>query len=145
MFLVVTDTGDDEPPSSFETVDAASVPRLSGVVQRGIEVHPVVKAKGNPYADRISVGRAQNCDVVLRYASISKLHAYFHERAEGGLELVDVGSQIGTRVSGRALTPHVAVPVTIGALILIGRVSTRLAPAGVVWDMLKAQERLAGT
>ncbi len=154
LFLVVTDTGDDEPPSSFETVDAASAPRLSGIVQRSVEVHAVAKGKGNPYPDRISVGRAVNCDVVLRYASISKLHAYFRERAgpggggphtPGGVEIVDVGSQVGTRVSGRALVPNQPVPVATGALVLIGRVATRLANAGAVWDLLKAQERLSGT
>ena len=145
LFLVVTDAGDDEPPSSFETVDASSVPRLSGIVQRTMEVHPVVKGKANPYADRISVGRAPNCDVCLRYASISKLHAYFRQLPGGGLELVDVGSQVGTRAQGKPLVANKPVPVGAGAVIVLGRVATRLADAGAVWNMFKTQERLSGT
>jgi hypothetical protein len=141
-FLVVTDTGDDEPPSSFETVDASSTRGSVPPSQRGVEVHPVAKAKGNPYKDRISVGRAPNCDIVLRYASVSKLHGYFRNPDEGGMEFVDVGSQVGTRVNGRPLEANKPFPVSTGALLLLGRVSARIVDATTVWDLLKAQERL---
>jgi hypothetical protein len=142
-FLVVTDTGDDEPPSSFETVDAATARGSVPPSQRsGVEVHPIAKAKGNPYKDRISVGRAPNCDVVLRYGSVSKLHGYFRSKDGGGMEFVDVGSQVGSRVNGRPLEANKAVPIATGALILLGRVAARVVDAGAVWDLLKAQERI---
>jgi hypothetical protein len=143
-FLVVTDTGDDEPPSSFETVDAASTPRPLPGWQRGVEVHPIAKAKENPYRERISVGRAPNCDVVLRYASVSKLHGYFRAREGGGLEFVDVGSMRGSRVNGRPVEAGKAVPVPTGALLLLGRVAARMIGPGAVWDLLQAQERIHG-
>src|SRR3954469_22725095 len=44
------------------------------------EVLPIRKAAGNPYPDRISIGRARNCDIVVRHESVSKLHAHFRRR-----------------------------------------------------------------
>jgi len=36
----------------------------------------VKKREGNPYPDRFSIGRAPNCDVVVRLPSVSKVHAH---------------------------------------------------------------------
>ncbi|HTU58032.1 MAG TPA: hypothetical protein VMF89_06355, partial [Polyangiales bacterium] len=40
---------------------------------------PLRKGEGRPFPERISVGRATNCDVVIRDASISKLHGHFRD------------------------------------------------------------------
>ena len=88
-----------------QVVDPVSLKRSAARRAPNVEVLAVVKAPGNPYPDRVSVGRARNCDVVMRDPSVSKLHAHFRV---GGpkLELVDIDSQNGTRVNGRALAPH---------------------------------------
>ena len=143
-FLAVVDWGEDEPPSSFETVDVSSLPKSGLEATPGVEIHEIAKSKSSPYRDRISVGRAPNCDVVLRYASVSKLHGYFHEGPGGQLEFVDVGSQLGTRLNGKSLEPNKGAAVAVGDVLLIGRVTTRVADARAVWDLLKAEERLAG-
>src|SRR5579863_3172874 len=59
---------------STSTIDAIadnhpSSPRSSP----NINVLEISKAAGNPYPDRISVGRARNCDIVMRDSSVSKL------------------------------------------------------------------------
>ena len=144
-FLAVVDRGEDEPPSSFQTVDASALPKAGLDLVPGIEVHEIAKNKNSPYQERISLGRAPNCDVVLRYASVSKLHGYFTEAPGGQLELVDVGSQVGTRLNGKALQPNKPAAVAVGDVLVIGRVTTRVADARQVWDLLKAEERLAGT
>ena len=51
---------------------------------------------------------------------------------------------MGTRVNGKVLEPNKPTLVAAGHVLLIGRVTTRLADAGAVWDLLKAQERLSG-
>jgi hypothetical protein len=142
LFLVVIDRGDDEAPISFETIDAQSAPRSVPRAASGVEVHEIAKAKGNPYKDNISVGRAPNCDVVLRYGSISKLHGYFQVLPDGKLEFTDVDSQVGTRLNGRPLTPNKAERVSVGSALLLGRITARITDARTVWDLLKAQEKL---
>lgn len=99
-------------------------------------VLPVVKAAGNPYPERVSVGRARNCDVVLRDASVSKLHA---ELLTGGaaLELVDAGSHNGTRLNGRALAAHHRVTVASGDLLQLGNVVARVLDAAGLYDFLR--------
>jgi hypothetical protein len=125
----------EELPMGFETyvVDAPSARRSVRVA----EVLPIAKAKGNPYPDRVSVGRARNCDVVLRDPSVSKLHAHFHARTSTEFDLVDLGSQNGTRVNARKLLPHAPEPVTIGDLLYFGRVSARIVDADTLFTMLR--------
>jgi hypothetical protein len=116
--------------------------------QRGAlsAVYPVVKAKGNPYPERISLGRAPNCDIVLRVASVSKLHAHFLVKAglaKGGWrgsahDLVDLGSHNGTRVNGAAVTPQQAVPVGVGDLLQFGEVTAELIDAETLHAVLKS-------
>jgi hypothetical protein len=124
-----------ELPMGFETyvVDAPAAKRPVRVA----EVLPIAKAKGNPYPDRISVGRARNCDVVLRDPSVSKLHAHFHVRSASEFELVDLGSQNGTRVNARKLLAHAPEPVTVGDLLYFGRVSARIVDADSLFTMLR--------
>jgi predicted component of type VI protein secretion system len=102
----------------------------------GIEMVPVTKAEGSPYPERISIGRARNCDVVLRNPSISKLHAHF--RVGGAqMQLVDSGSQNGTRVNGLVLAPGTPVNVVPGDVVRFGSVTCRLVDAATLYDVLR--------
>jgi pSer/pThr/pTyr-binding forkhead associated (FHA) protein len=96
----------------------------------------VKKRPGNPYSDRISLGRARNCDVVLRDPSISKLHAHFRSR-DGQWELVDLESQNGTCKNGTPLASHTPELVVVGDLLLFGQVQAKLVDAGLLHDFLK--------
>ncbi len=64
---------------------ARSLSEEEFVGRGGFEVRWIAKSEDSPYSDRFSVGRARNCDIVLRYASISKLHAHFRSLPAGGL------------------------------------------------------------
>jgi hypothetical protein len=140
-FLVLEGALFEQEAVGFSTrvVDPAAARRIASQPPPSspeIEVLEIVKAPGNPYPDRISVGRARNCDVVMRDASVSKLHAHFRV-APGVLELVDIDSQNGTRVNGRPLAPHQPQPVEAGDVIIFGNVNTRLVDAHTLYDMLK--------
>src|SRR5262245_5971398 len=85
FLLMATAASDEAAPFWTDVVDEDSA---HGEAARTTLVAPLVKRQGNPYPDRISIGRARNCDVVITDASVSKLHA--HVRAEaGGWVLVD--------------------------------------------------------
>jgi hypothetical protein len=138
-FLVLDQGLYDQEQVGFSTqvVDPVSLKRGTSTRKaQHLEVLPVVKAPGNPYPDRVSVGRARNCDVVMRDPSVSKLHAHFRI---GGvkLELVDIDSQNGTRVNGRPLTPHQPATVASGDTILFGSVAAKLVDATTLYDLLR--------
>ena len=103
------------------------------------EIMPVQKAPGNPYPDRISVGRARNCDVVLRDPSVSKLHAHFRRRDDEKLELVDLGSQNGTRINSRLLVPHQPESVSASDQLVFGGVNAKLVDADQLYELLTAK------
>jgi hypothetical protein len=126
----------DQVGFSTQVVDPVSLKRSTVRRPQNIEVLPVVKAAGNPYPDRVSVGRARNCDIVMRDASVSKLHAHFRI---GGprLELVDIDSQNGTRVNGRALAPHQPAVIANGDTVLFGSVACKLVDAAALYDLLR--------
>jgi hypothetical protein len=100
---------------------------------RDYQVSEVRKRKGNPFPDRISVGRAPNCDVVLRYSYVSKLHGHFlvvSQDEDAGapreLSLVDQKSHNGSMVNGEKLAPGRPVSVESGDEIVLGSLRLRL-------------------
>lgn len=98
------------------------------------EVLAVAKAPGNPYPERISVGRARNCDVVLRDGSVSKLHAHFYVDGDA-LDLVDLESQNGTRVNGRPLAPHQRERILLGDELEFGTLRATVADAATIYEL----------
>lgn len=111
------------------------------------QIHAIRKRPGNPWPDRISVGRAGNCDIVLRAVSVSKLHAHFRPQqpeaaaGEGGLALIDCHSQNGTTIDGMRLHPDRPAPVSPGQRLVFGRVAARLLDAGGLYDVLRSAAR----
>lgn len=96
----------------------------------------VAKREGNPFPDRISVGRANNCDVVLRFPFVSKLHAHFLPGDGAALRLTDQRSANGTTVAGRPLPPGETVDIHSGDWIGIGPLRLQLLDASDLYDAL---------
>lgn len=140
-FLLVAARSLEDEDAGFETLveePVESTGRRSSAARKWV-ILEIGKAPGNPYPDRISVGRARNCDVVLRDPSVSKLHAHFLPRPNdksGALELVDLDSQNGTWVNNVAVA-GVPAPVHSGDNLVFGSVGARLADAGLLHDLLK--------
>lgn len=135
-FLVLSNRADGSS-LSFRTrvgrIESATAPEPETVS----EVLPVSKAPGNPYPERISVGRARNCDVVLRDQSVSKLHAHFRERRDGSLELVDLQSQNGTRINDRRIQPDAPEITATGDLISFGSLAALFVDSDGLFDALQ--------
>jgi hypothetical protein len=96
----------------------------------------VIKRPDNPFPERISVGRANNCDIVLRFPFVSKLHAHFLAGAGAGLRLSDHRSANGTTVAGRALVAGEAVDIHSGDWIGFGPLRVQLLDASDLYDAL---------
>ncbi|HET6583254.1 MAG TPA: FHA domain-containing protein [Nannocystaceae bacterium] len=97
----------------------------------------VKKRPGNPFPDRIGVGRAQNCDVVLRLPFVSKLHAHFLDGVGAGLRICDLRSANGTSLNGRPLDPGEAADTTSGDWIGFGPLRLQLLDASDLFDTLQ--------
>ena len=92
------DTDSDSRPSLSEEIDTLIAPvlgRRRG--PRGVEVYPLVKKPGAPYADMITIGRTPNNDVILRDVTVSRLHAYFRQRGDKWI-IADAGSKNGSKL-----------------------------------------------
>jgi len=109
-------------------------------------VHFVVSLRKRPNADqilhdRISVGRASNKDIVLRDASVSKLHAWFELHDALDFSVTDAGSKNQTYVNGEPLAPRQSFLLAPGDTIRFGSVLTLLCEADALWSAI--QERAA--
>lgn len=98
-------------------------------------VLPVVKHPDNPFVGRVSVGRADNCDIVIADSSVSKLHAHFMDIGIAFADVVDRGSANGTRLNG-ALLDRGPVRICSGDEITFGRVTALFVEAARLWELL---------
>lgn len=113
------------------------------VVARALSgaAHFAVSLRKRPNADqilhdRISVGRALNKDIVLRDASVSKLHGWFELHEQRDFSLVDAGSKNQTYVNGTAITARRPFPLSPGDAIRFGSVAALLCEAEALWSAI---------
>ena len=136
--LVTARAFDDEEVGGFDTVVSSGFEgKRRSSSKHAMQVLTVEKAPGNPWPDRISVGRARNCDVSIRDPSVSKLHAHFHLREDGRYDLTDLDSQNGTSVNGRPLPSQSPETVNPGDALLFGSVSCKLLTSAQLYDLFK--------
>ncbi len=110
----------DEGPS----VDLESETMVGPVVglrrrEAPVEIFPLSKKAGAPFPDMITIGRTPNNDIVLRDATVSRLHAFFRQREQLWI-VADAGSKNGSRLDGAQLEPRKERPVTSGQRVRIG-------------------------
>jgi hypothetical protein len=101
-----------------------------------IQVAAVRKRDGNPFPDRLSIGRAPNCDVVLRLPLVSKVHAHLLVQADGSYVLRDNKASNGTFHNHRALEPDDSKTVRLGDSIGFGSLELELVDAARLYDIL---------
>lgn len=97
---------------------------------------PLQKAPGNPFPERISVGRAPNCDIVFRDPSVSKLHGHFRDVTAEMAVYTDSKSANGTRLNGVAVVAGAAVEVKSFSYLIFGRIRVQLLSSADVYDWL---------
>ncbi|WP_437753777.1 FHA domain-containing protein [Sorangium sp. So ce1389] len=117
----------------FRTREARSRLEAAADVARSeqgeICVIPIEKSPRNPYKDRISIGRARNCDIVIRHPSISKLHAHIRVHEDKSYTIIDLGSHNGTSIDARQLAPNVAERLGVDSVVVLGTVVLRVLDA----------------
>ena len=105
------------------------------------QVLPVTKRPGNPFPERITVGRATNCDIVLRIPSVSKVHAHIVHEAGGTFRLHDNRASNGTALNSEKLDAAESKVVKIGDFIRFGSVEFQFVDAARLHDIATSESR----
>jgi hypothetical protein len=92
---------------------------------------------GKDFIERVSIGRAPNNDIVIRYDSVSKVHAWFARGEEGGVYVADAGSKNKTRLNGTPIPAQDPREALAGDSIRFGAVETLLCSASVFWQSVQ--------
>src|SRR5512133_2100135 len=100
---------------------------------------PVKKRPGNPYPDRISIGRALNCDVVLRLPTVSKVHAHILIEGPSSFSLRANEASNSTFVNGRKLEAKASSKIQIGDEISLGALDLEFVDAKTLYRILKSE------
>jgi len=142
--LLISEVG-SEAEQAFEY-------RTTSLPVPGDGLHPwqwwvaaVSKRKGHAFPNRLAVGRADSCDVQLRFRFVSKLHARFH--LEGGIptSLEDAGSSNGTFVNGQRISAGQSLKVRSGDRIGFGALTVELLSPAACQTALRARQDLLAT
>ena len=119
-----------------DVVEVGQVPTRPVGRIAGSKIVPVTKSDRNPFSEQISVGRAKNCDIILRDQTVSKHQAFFRAVGPSSAEIVDVSSQHTTRVNGAPSIPGEPVVLSSGDTITFGGVACLFLDAAALYEML---------
>lgn len=133
--LLVDKAAFDDPTKSVP-FDTVVIDTREVVEPESYVVFPIRKKAGNPWPERISLGRARNCDVVIRHNSISKLHAHFFV---DGREFVfcDASSKNGSELNGRRLRAHERCRMQYGDVIGFGLIDATFDDAAGLYTFAR--------
>ncbi len=101
------------------------------------------KSDRNAMADKITVGRSNNNDVLIVHSSVSKFHSYFFFKNESWL-LADMGSTNGTFVNGVQVFEGSPAGVKTGVVIRLGGVAAYFFTPKGLFDYLGIYKRMRG-
>lgn len=102
-------------------------------------IAPVKKRAGNPYPDRFSIGRAPNCDVVIRLPSVSKVHAHIQVNGAGSYSLRDNDASNCTFINGRKLEAKSSATLRLGDEIAFGSLELQFVDAAQLYQILRSE------
>ena len=111
--------GSKAPSFVTEHIDLGATAALGAFAPRWLVVR-LQKRPDHAFPDRLSFGRATNCDVVVRFPFISKLQG--HLMLEDGVPVayVDYGGANPGRIDGVTVSPKVSTAVSNGTRLAVG-------------------------
>ena len=104
-------------------------------------VLPVSKRAGNPFPERLTIGRAQNNDIVLRVPFVSKLHAHILLEPDQSFSLQDNRSARGSFHNQRRLVERETFPLKLGDVLGFGSLEFEFVDGARLYDVLRAEAR----
>ncbi len=115
-------------------VPGAYVPIPRKLLESQCQVLPICKSGMGSFLERISIGRVQSHDIVLRHPSVSKFHGWFEVPDDGQLYVGDAGSLNATYVNNEKVSDRTRVAP--GAQVRFGLLETRVYTLESFWKAL---------
>jgi hypothetical protein len=144
MFLI-------KKPSQARGIDSKASARISFHTSHATQVvdpypneyrvTPIKKNPQNPFPDRMTVGRAPNCDVVVRMPSVSKVHAHLSHTDKGTLLLRSANSTNVTRHNNKLIEGDDVAEVRPGDSISLGALTLIVMHSRELYALLREQAR----
>jgi hypothetical protein len=106
------------------------------VTKEQVVVFPVQSTGRSPFPNFVSIGRADNNDIIIGHESVSKFHAFFRHADDGSFVIQDGGSKNGTQLNyARVPDKNEAKAVTIasGARVSFGLVQMTFLLVDEFW------------
>lgn len=129
---ISTKTGDQDFDYATRSIDLNFDP-MPNVTQ----LVSVKKNPENPFPDRLTIGRATNCDVVIRFAFISKVHAHLFVQGDK-LTLRDNKGANGTFHNHKKLDAGGSRSIKLGDMLGFGALELELIDAARLYQLLRA-------
>ena len=98
---------------------------------------PLISRK-DPTAARLTLGRADTCDLVLPLPDLSRVHAYFHRSGGEAFDIEDAGSTYGTLVDGQAAPKGQRVALRNQARLSFGKIAAEFRNASAWRERMMA-------
>jgi hypothetical protein len=95
----------------------------------------VAKRPTNPFPERLTVGRALNCDIVIRVSFVSKVHVHLLLVGDA-MHVRDAGSANGSKLQGTSLGSE-PVPIHDGDLLSLADLELELVSARRAHELLR--------
>ncbi len=103
-----------------------------------LEIYPLLKKVGASFADRITIGRIANNDIVIEDHSVSRLHAYVRHVSKSWL-VADAGSKNGSWLRGEVLEARKERPLISRVVLRLGDVDLTFYEAPELFTVLGGQ------
>lgn len=105
-------------------------------------VSAIAKRKGAAFPNRLAIGRADSCDIQVRFRFVSKLHARIVLEDGVPMSIEDCGSANGTSVNGQKLTAGQALKIRSGDRIGLGSLTLELLSPTACQSAIQARQSL---
>lgn len=135
---LTTEPGNSTQPIGFDTV--LSTTEIDPFASQWRLVL-VKKREGNPYEDRMSIGRASNCDLVVRVPFISKIQAHIIVDGDGNYSLRAQNSANPTLLNGRVVGANESSPLKYGDQLSFGPMKFEFVDATRLHKVLVSEVR----
>jgi FHA domain len=130
------DAGIESSPNRFGFATATAKIEFDPFA-REWQIVPVDKRPGNPFPEKVSVGRATNCDIVLRVPFVSKVHAYILRTGHDAFALQDNRPSNPTFHNREQLGPRESRALKVGDSIGFGQLEFEFVDAERLHDILQ--------
>ena len=142
-FVADTATAEaEEPTARFkretllgDTVVPDTMPRMASFELESFVVYPLRPETSS--TGRLTVGRVDECNIVIDDGSVSRTHAELTLDSEGRLWVRDRDSTNGTLVSRRPVHPGDEAEVEFGKSVQFGQVKVTFMPAQQFIDFVR--------